>query len=467
MNVRGVGLLISIMVLILPAAGVTAATVTNVAAGFSHTLFLQSDGSLWGMGAKWGGQLGVGTVEPPITSSPMQIVSSNVVAIAAGDEHSLFLKRDGSLWAMGEDSYGQLGDGRTTDIVASPERIVASDVKAIACGSYHSLFIKSDGSLWGMGSNFRGQLGNGTTNNANLPVQIVSSNVVAVSGGDSHTLFLKSDGSLWGMGFNYSGQLGDGTFNATNQPEQIVFSDVTAVAVGTAHSLFVKSDGSLWAMGWNLDGQLGDGTYNNDGTNIPEQIVASGVTAVAAGFDHSLFLKSDGSLWGMGRNSNGELGDGTRSDANRPKQIASADVRMVASGSNHTLFIKPDGSLWGMGQNDAGELGDGFRDDSLFPEQIIPLPQPRPLLRVDFAKTGLLAPPPQVTSTTNLQFRATCQFGGTFYLLSSTNLARPLSQWTRLFTKSVTARVADNFNVTLTNALNQNVGSEFFVLRSQ
>jgi hypothetical protein len=75
------------------------------------------------------------------------------------------------------------------------------------------------------------------------------------------------------MGWNAYGQLGDGTFNNTNRPGQIVASNVTAIAAGRFHSLFLKSDGSLWAMGWNADGQLGDGTLNN--TNRPEQIVAT------------------------------------------------------------------------------------------------------------------------------------------------------------------------------------------------
>jgi alpha-tubulin suppressor-like RCC1 family protein len=94
---------------------------------------------------------------------------------------------------------------------------------------------------------------------------------------------------------------------------------VTQIAVGERHSLFLKSDGSLWAMGWNAHGELGDGTYNN--TNRPEQIVASGVTAIAAGESHSLFLKNDGSLWGMGANFTGALGDGTNKATNRPQQI--------------------------------------------------------------------------------------------------------------------------------------------------
>src|ERR1035441_4770459 len=90
---------------------------------------------------------------------------------------------------------------------------------------------------------------------------------------------------------------------------------VTKIAVGEEHSLFLKSDGSLWAMGNNAEGELGDGSNNR--TNRPEQIVASNVTAIAAGYYHSLFLKSDGSLWAMGRNDSGQLGDRTRSEERR------------------------------------------------------------------------------------------------------------------------------------------------------
>ena len=88
----------------------------------------------------------------------------------------------------------------------------------------------------------------------------------------------------------------------TNRPVEIVASSITAIAAGGGHSLFLKSNGSLWAMGWNGYGQLGDGTTDdgNYETNLPEQIVASNVTAIAAGLNHSLFLKSNGSLWAMG-----------------------------------------------------------------------------------------------------------------------------------------------------------------------
>ena len=144
---------------------------------------------------------------------------------------------------------------------------------------------------------------------------------------------------------------------------------VTNVAGGYYHSLFLKSDGSLWAMGYNYYGGLGDGTTNN--INFPEQIVASNVTAIAPGAEHSLFLKGDGSLWAMGWNQYGELGDSTFNNANQPKQIVTSGVKAIAAGGEHSLFLKNDGSLWAMGRNNYGQLGDGTFNNTNQPKQIV------------------------------------------------------------------------------------------------
>ena len=135
--------------------------------------------------------------------------------------------------------------------------------------------------------------------------------------------------------------LGDASNTNRSVPVQAVgLGNVTAIAAGGNHSLFLKSDGSLWAMGDNFYGQLGDGTYNT--TNLPEQIVA-GVTAIAAGGWHTLFLKSDGSLWGMGLNQYGELGDGTYKSTNRPERILAAynqiSGQLLATGDMQLSFV--------------------------------------------------------------------------------------------------------------------------------
>ena len=370
-----------------------AQTVIQVAGGQGHTLLLKSDGSLWAMGDNTYGQLGDGTYSS--TNQPKRIVASQVTAIAAGYAHSLFLKSDGSLWAMGKNTYGQLGDGTAMNAVSGyygqtnvPERIVASNVTAIAAGYAHSLFLKRDGSLWAMGNAAQGQLGatnfgdiNRDTNNPEL---IVASNVTAVAAGDYFSLFTESDGSVWAMGNNHYGQLGYGLISDLSHPAypvQIVASNVTAIAAGGRHSLLLKGDGSVWAMGNNEFGQLGDGTYNDSTyylTNRPKEIVASNVVAIAGGTEHSLLLKNDGSLWAMGHNQCGQLGYGPTVGAgnctNLPELIVPNGVMALASRvAFSSFFLKSAGSLWAMGQNAHGELGDGTGNinGTNQPEQIV------------------------------------------------------------------------------------------------
>jgi alpha-tubulin suppressor-like RCC1 family protein len=466
-----------------------APTVSKVAAGGDlgmdqrngHSLFIESDGSLWAMGDDTYGQLGDSHTPFRITNRPERIISSGVVAAAAGEDFSLFIKSDGSLWAMGDNTYGQLcgnshlGIGPYVNTINSPMEIVSNNVVAVGAGYDFSLFLKSDGSLWGMGNNGFGQLGGGTSfYGTEKPVEIVPNDVVAIAAGEDFSLFVKCDGSLWGMGLNEYGQLGNGAMPyISDSPEQIVSNGVVAVAAGGYHSLFIKSDGSLWGMGFN-NGELGDGAY----TNWPEEIIPDGVVAIAAGFYHSLFirddhadrhdhdqwdqvrihhghfLKSGGSLWGMGENFQGQLGDGgSYNRVYQPMEIVSNDVVAVAAGDFHSLFVKSDGSLWAMGNNQAGQLGDGFNSESLFPEQIVPSPQPTILIT-------------STTSETNLQFQATCQFGGTFYLLASANLTRPLNRWTPVGTDSVLIRGSNNFDMTLTNAVNFSPRQQFYMLQS-
>jgi len=354
-------LLLAFMLLALTAS---AQTVTKMSCGGGTSLFLKEDGSLWGMGLNYYGELGIGTFTtsfPSGSNQPVLIVTNGVTAIAGGDPSSMFLKSDGSLWVMGENNFGQLGDGTTSnrDI---PELIEANGVLEIASGGAANLFLKTDGSLWGMGNNRYGELGDGTYNNTNRPEQLVPGGVKAIAAGESgHSLFLASDSSLWVMGFNEFGELGIGTFTTnspfgTNHPV-FVTNGVQAIAAGTVHSLFLKTDGSLWGMGYNYYGQLGDGTTNN--SNVPVLIVSNGVVAVSGGGYDSLFIKSDGSLWGMGQNQYGQLGDGTTNNSYIPELIVSNSVTGIAvGGDSFSLFLKSDGSLWGMGENNFGQLGD-------------------------------------------------------------------------------------------------------------
>jgi alpha-tubulin suppressor-like RCC1 family protein len=324
----------------------------KVAAGYLASLFLKSDGSVWSMGDNRYGQLGDGTHTS--TDKP-GFVASGVTMIAEGLWDGLMVKNDGSLWGWGYTYFDELGPIGPLPIY-SPTLLVTNGVTAIAEGGYHTLFLKSDGSLWGMGDNTYGQLGLFGVPQATHPTPIATG-VTAISAGLHHSLFLKSDGSLWAMGDNAYGQLGAGTSANVNPPQPIVTNGVTAISAGEYHSLFLKNDGSLWAMGYNGYGQLGIAASAN--VNQPMPVPDISPLAISAGAYHSLFLMNNGSLWGAGKNSDGQLGDGTTITPPLPKQVVGSGVTAISAGHDYSLFIKSDHSLWGMGRNGAGQLGDG------------------------------------------------------------------------------------------------------------
>ena len=345
-------------------------TVVAIHAKYLHSLFLMSDGSLWGAGSNLTGALGGnGFVRP----TPW-IIINDVSAASAGKLHSLFLKKDGSVWAVGWVGSGALGDGFSVDLEKKPadlydqkkgegiQRVTPVRVMeggaAISAGWGHSLFLKNDGSVWASGENEDGRLGDGTTSDKSSPVRIMKKEVAAISAGFGHSLFLKKDGSAWATGRNDEGQLGDGTTTNRVSPVQVM-TDVSAISASASHSLFLKKDGTVWATGENKDGRLGDGTKINRLKPVP---ILKNVTAISAGDVHSLFLKNDGSVWGTGDNRFGQLGDALWDlyPADRhvisPVQIT-AGASSVSAGDSYSLFLMRDGSVRASGHNMFNNLG--------------------------------------------------------------------------------------------------------------
>jgi len=220
---------------------------------------------------------------------------AKVVAVAAGPNHSVALKDDGTVWAWGYNYHGQLGDGTTTDRTTPVQVSSLAGVTAIATGGSvygsHTLAMTSDGTVWAWGYNYYGQLGDGTTTNRTTPVQVSGlMDVTRIAAGGYHNLALMSDTTAYAWGHNAQGQLGDGTW--TSRPTPVLVSgltDVTRISAGEAHSLAIRADGTAWAWGYNIAGQLGVGSTTEH--NTPAAIAGmTGAASVAAGGGHSLFL---------------------------------------------------------------------------------------------------------------------------------------------------------------------------------
>ena len=334
-------------------------SIIAVAAGENHSLMLKPDGTVWACGFNFKGELGDGTTTDRHT--PVQVSGlSNVVAIAAARLQSLALKSDGTVWAWGDNDFGELGDGTTTDRHTPVQVSGLSGVTAISAGSKFSLALKSDGTVWTWGNNEDGELGDGTTTNRHTPVQVASlSGVVAIAGGGLHSLAAKADGTVYTWGSNgSSGTLGDGTTTNRSTPVRVSdLSGVVAIAGGINHSLALKADGSVYAWGWG--GLTGDGTANTRYTPVHVSGL-SGIVAIAGSGAHSLALKSDGTVYTWGDNDFGQIGNGSSIDAYAPVTVSSLSrVVAIAGGKVHSLAVKADGTVMGWGSNWAGELGNG------------------------------------------------------------------------------------------------------------
>ena len=270
--------------------------VKGIAAGAegAHSLAVTTDGAAWAWGDNSTGQLGNGTTNGSTT--PVRVSGlGGVSAVAAGAEHSLALRTDGTVWGWGYNFYGQVGapsavcqnGSCSTQNRLTPVQVSGlSGVTAIAAGSQHSLALKSNGTVWAWGRNDEGQLGNGTTTSGSTPVQVSGlSGVVALAAGGYHSLALKSDGTAWAWGHNGQGQLGNGTTVSSRTPVQVSLTAVTAVAGGRNHSLAAQGNGALWAWGYNAYGQLGDGTRTNRSSPVEVRFSPPGppvaVTATA------------------------------------------------------------------------------------------------------------------------------------------------------------------------------------------
>ena len=330
----------------------------QVSAGLSHTIALQSDGTLWTWGNNNFGQLGKGTNSTQYTPTKIGL-DEDWKMVAAGGSSSFAIKNDGTLWACGQGTNGQLGNGSNSNVNYFVQVGTSNDWKFVIAGSSHTMGIKNDGSLWAWGNNNFGQLGIGAANASNIPVQVGLSNWKTVASGGNHTIGIKADGTLWAWGWNAYGQLGNGTTTNSSFPIQIGISDNWSyIETGTTHSLGIKADGTLWAWGYNNYGQLGDGTTT---TKTSPTMIGHDFSLLSAGNYHTIATKTDGTLWAWGRNDDGQLGDGSNINRISPTLIyTSLKCSVLACGGFFTIGMFITESIAGWGKNDLGQLGLGF-----------------------------------------------------------------------------------------------------------
>ncbi len=287
--------------------------------------------------------------------------------LAAGEDHLIFLREDGSLWGVGSDQFGQLGMiGPARPLPAAIDQESWSRVSA---GAQYSMAIKADGSLWAFGKNGSAQLGLEKCDSIAAPRAVEGDRWLDVAAGSAVTLGIKADGSLimwgeWKALVTTAGLKG----GRKGRPRQVGPGEWSAVAMGANHALALRSDGTLWGMGSNSLGQTGCSS------SVPSRTLCAVGDAkwksITAGDGFSVGIRLDGTLWSWGDNALGELGRGAASEWESMGQVGADKWRAVSAGSHHVIALREDGSLWAWGAGAEGALGIGSLENQPGPVMV-------------------------------------------------------------------------------------------------
>lgn len=337
-----------------------------------------SDSILWSWGYDHVGQNNPSYLNPfPVWADSTGGQLQKVVSVSTYYTHAIAALSDGTVWAWGENAFGQLGDSLLNANTNYPVQVKGEygfgyldSIVEVSCGYYHSLMLKSDGTVLSCGYNTYGQLGVNSTQTWTVPRPVVGpsgvgtlTNIIQIDAGSHSSIALRNDGTVWAWGSNAYGTTGSGSGNNYYPVQVASLPQIIKISIKGGHVLALDINGTIWAWGENTYGQVGNNTFTHvyspaqvldqTGTNVIDSIVDIGT-----GMMHSFAIHSDGTAYSWGSNNNGQLGDGTTVDRYFPVEILGPGGtglldNIVELEGGHLLSIarKSDGTVYCWGDH--------------------------------------------------------------------------------------------------------------------
>lgn len=318
--------------------------IAAISSSTGHNVALRNDGTVWTWGENRFGQLGYTRWSEK--KLPYQVDQlSDIIAISAGTDFTLVLKKDGTVWGWGRNDSGQLGDGTSYNSIHAVQTQGLKAINLIVAGDNRSVALQKDGTIWMWGR--RDKLSSPD------PVQVSGLNKVsAITAGALHMLALRDDGTVWGWGKADGGELTDmfGLQHKYCQPVQLgILAGITKPVASAYRNAALTREGTVWYWG---EGGVSFEWYTRPTTQLTYLNGFKDVVDIASGQKHSIALKSDGTVWSWGDNTRGQMGidDNEIRDRYLPQHIKGlADITSIAAGADHNLAIRSDGTVWEWG----------------------------------------------------------------------------------------------------------------------
>jgi len=339
--------------------------ITNMAGesyvGTAYTFEARSyDYQLWSWGYNSYGNLGHNSKVQ--YSSPIQVPGttwSSAGNTVNGAFRILLTKTDGTLWAMGGNFSGELGQNSPgPSHRSSPVQIPGTTWSSSGTGHYSSFAIKTDGTLWSWGAGSNGRLGLNDNISRSSPVQIPGTTWASIDPGSGAAGAIKTDGTLWMWGDNSTfGKLGQNNKTNYSSPVQIPGTTWSSICVSQYTASATKTDGTLWTWGNNDNGALGHNAPEASKRSSPTQVPGTTWSIVSEADSTTAAIKTDGTLWTWGGGGQGQLAQNNRTSYSSPVQIPGTTWSKVDVGSGFMGAIKTDGTAWSWGYGTLGSLG--------------------------------------------------------------------------------------------------------------